>query len=74
MNDSAPREVIVSALARLLEEGVIWLYRGPSTSTNLVPVSKDRALTMLRNPRWLTYGDDPDEERLFYVNVENVKQ
>ena len=64
-------EALADALERLLQSGEVRLYVGPWDGESHVVATAD-ALRMVREPRRYRYQlDDPHEERLSFVNVEN---
>lgn len=61
-------------LLELLDAGRIVFYRGHWKNPEPDPVPDGEARRLLDDPLWYTYGsDDPDEERLSFVNVDNIK-
>lgn len=64
--------VLREVLLDLLDEGAIAIYRGPwDQEPDRVDDAEARELQ--KDDRWYSYDvDDPDEERLFFVNVDNV--
>lgn len=66
--------VVGQALAALPERGEIAVYRGRWDDNDPEPVSREEAVQLLGDPVWFRYRiDDPDEERLYFVNVENIR-
>ena len=67
-----PSELVADALAALVAEDRVRLYRGRwDEDPAAVPAAE--ALELLRDPRWYSFRvDDPNEERLFFVNVRNI--
>jgi hypothetical protein len=62
------------ALVELLLGGRIRIYRG-RWDADPVPVSATQAVELLNEDRWYSFRiDDTDEERLYFVNVENIRE
>jgi hypothetical protein len=60
------------ALQALVESGEVVLYRG-HWEADPQPVPPAEALVLLEDPAWFAFHlEDPDEQRLSFVNVENV--
>jgi hypothetical protein len=74
VGSSQPRECVRQALANLLRDGKVRAYRGRWDSEP-VPISTSEALELLRQAIWYEFHpDNPDEERIYFENVENIKQ
>lgn len=56
------------ALADLAERNLIYVFRGRWDASELQTVSASDARQILHEAHWFRWGD----ERLYYVNVENV--
>lgn len=68
--DAAIRE----ALVVLVRSGEIAIYRGPWNEES-EPVDKSVALRLLDESMWYRFRiDDPHEERLYFVNVANIRR
>jgi hypothetical protein len=67
-------ELISQALTSLVSDGRVRLYRGRWDSEKTeVPMAE--ALELLKNPYWYSYHlDDTDEERMEFVNVDNLAE
>jgi hypothetical protein len=66
-------EKVSEALAALVASDQVRLYRGRWDS-DPAPVSKPEALKLLKEPYWYSFHtEDPSEERLYFVNAENVR-
>jgi len=64
---------IRGTLIALLRSGEIAIYRGRWDQES-EPVQQTVALRLLDESAWYRFRiDDPDEERLYYVNVANVR-
>jgi hypothetical protein len=64
------REVLES----LLREGRIRLYRGRWDDADSIELQTEDALSLLGDSDWYTFRlDKPDEERLYLVNVNNLR-
>ena len=70
--ETDPGSAVAQALADLVVAGTVRIYKGPTSSTTLSPIATEEALKLLAEPRWRRYGNDENEERLFFVNVANV--
>jgi hypothetical protein len=35
-------------------------------------VTHEDAVTLLQDPRWVSFDTEPDDKQLYYVNVENL--
>jgi hypothetical protein len=63
---------VAAELKSLLIDGKVRLYRGPWNGES-EPVSTPEALDLLTDSKWFTYRlDDPNEVRLYFVNVDNI--
>lgn len=68
--ESAIRE----ALVVLLRSGEVAIYRGPWNEES-EPVDESVALRLLDESMWYRFRiDDPHEERLYFVNVANIRR
>jgi len=66
-------EQVRAVLEALVQEGHIRMYRGHWRRDDPHEITVDEALTLLRDARWFRFRtDDPWEERLYFVNVENL--
>jgi hypothetical protein len=64
------REVLES----LLRGGRIRLYRGHWGDADPAELTTADALSLLADPDWYVFDlDNPREERLYFVNVENLR-
>jgi hypothetical protein len=65
--------VISSALGELVREDRIRLFRGRWNATPQ-PVPVEEGLKLLQNSAWYHFRtDEPDEERLYFVNINNLR-
>jgi hypothetical protein len=66
-------DVISRALGTLAREDRIRLFRGRwNTEPQRVPV--EEGLRLLEDSAWYRFrADDPDEERLYFINVDNLR-
>ncbi|MGO9976160.1 MAG: hypothetical protein ACLP01_25830 [Solirubrobacteraceae bacterium] len=65
---------IREALVVLIRSGEIAIYRGPWNEES-EPVDTSVALRLLDESMWYRFRiDDPHEERLYFVNVENIRR
>lgn len=70
-----PATVVADALAELVAEHRVRIYRGRWDSGDPEPVPSSVAVELLREPGWYSFDvGDPDEERLYFVNVLNVRE
>jgi hypothetical protein len=70
-----PATVVAEALAELVGEGKVRIYRGRWDSEAPEPVPSSVAIELLREPGWYAFHvGDPDEERLYFVNVLNLRE
>jgi hypothetical protein len=68
-----PVPAIAQALSELSKSGAILIYRG-RWDGDPSPVSAHEARALLQDRRWYRFRlDEPDEERLSFVNAENVR-
>lgn len=68
-------EQVRVVLENLVREGRIRMYRGHWRRNDPREVALDEALILLREPRWFRFHtDDPWEERLYFVNIENFRE
>jgi hypothetical protein len=66
-------DAISRALSELLQEGEIRLYRG-HWDADPQAVSTADGIELLKDLRWYSFHiDDPREERLYFVNVKNIR-
>jgi hypothetical protein len=73
IGDKDATTVVSGALAALVETGQVRLYRG-AWNTEPSPLTTTEALSLLNDPYWLRFHtDDPQEERLYFVNVANIR-
>jgi hypothetical protein len=73
--ETDPIGVIERALAELVKARKIRLFRGEWDEDDPAPVGLSEALNLLRDRYWYTYHlDDPQEQRLFFVNVDNIQE
>ena len=73
MDATDPVEEVATALAELVRDGRATLYRGRWDSEPH-ELDTNEALRLLPDRRWYSvHTDDPDEERLSYVNVLNIR-
>ena len=71
--DGNPVEALQGVLAELLSERLIRVYRGVDRKLD-EPLPEQEALDLLKDPRWYSFHlDDPPENRLTYINVENIR-
>jgi hypothetical protein len=60
-------------LERLVRLGELRLYRG-HWHADPRPVAADQAAELLGDPAWYSFHlEDPDEERLYFINVKNLR-
>ena len=71
---SRPEEEVRDALVLLSRKGLIRFWRGVwDREDELVEVSAPDAEALLQDSRWFRFRlDEPAEERLYFVNVENI--
>lgn len=68
--DAAP--TIRAALTELVSDGQVRVYRG-RWDADPAALPTPEALDRLREDRWYSFHPvDPDAERLYFVNVENI--
>jgi len=69
-----PEHDVRDALGVLGREGLVRFWRGPwNREDEHVEVSAHEAARLLEDMRWLCYNlDEADEERLYFINVENI--
>jgi hypothetical protein len=66
-------EVMSGALGELVREDAIRLFRG-AWNAKPQPVPAEEGVALLHNSEWYRFRtDDPDEERLYFVNVDNLQ-
>ena len=64
---------MASALIDLVELAKLCIYKG-KWDEDPSPVPTQEAVELLKNPWWYTFHlDDPAEERVFFVNVDNIR-
>jgi hypothetical protein len=69
----SPVAAIAAALTELLREDRIRLYRG-RWDAELQPVATEEGLKLLTDEKWYRFRlDEPNEERLYFVNVDNIR-
>jgi hypothetical protein len=69
-----PWVVLAEALKSLLVERRIKVYRGRWDDLDAPVLSATEALEVLGDARWYSFHiHDPDEERVCFVNVENIR-
>ncbi|HEX7662770.1 MAG TPA: hypothetical protein VF444_25165 [Pseudonocardiaceae bacterium] len=62
-------------LTDLVQDGLVRLYRGPRDADEPAPVTTEEAVELLRDPYWYRFHlGEPSEERLYFVNVENIRE
>jgi hypothetical protein len=65
---------VAQALVDLFAKGQIAMYRGPWNDDDPEPVPREETVRLLSDPAWFGFRiDDPNEERLYFVNVENIR-
>ena len=68
-----PPAVVADALTELVVEGKVRLYQGRWNEDPVAVLAPD-ALQLLKEPRWFSFrADEPNEERLYFVNVQNIR-
>lgn len=72
VEDLAERQTeIAAALSMLGQAGHVSFYLGPwADEPRRIPL--DQALPLLTDARWFSSDTEPNGERLYFVNVENV--
>lgn len=69
-----PVPLLSQVLSDLVKSRQVLMFRGPWKHNDPEPVSAETALELLRDTRWFQYDlDNPDEERLYFVNADNLK-
>jgi len=72
--DRATWLVLAEALEALLVDERIRLYRGRWDDDDPRELSEVEAVEVLHQKRWYSFHiDDPEEERVSFVNVENIR-
>jgi len=67
------KDAISRALTELVQAGAIQIYRGRWDADPEV-VSPHEAAELLKDEQWYSFRvNDPQEERLYFVNVENIR-
>ena len=73
VGDRSPVAAIAAALRELLLEDRIRLYRGRWDAESQ-PVATEEGLKLLTAEKWYRFRlDEPEEERLYFVNVDNIR-
>ncbi len=69
-----PEQEVRETLRELGGEGLIRFWRGPwDKDDEHAEVPTQEALLLLQDPRWYRFRlDEPNEERLYFVNVDNI--
>jgi hypothetical protein len=68
-----PVPAVAQALSELVGSGAILVYRG-RWDGDPSPVPAHEAQALLQDRRWYRFHlADPDEERIFFVNAENLR-
>jgi hypothetical protein len=71
--EADPVPAIARALSELVDFGAILIYRGRWDGDSS-PVPAREAQALLQERSWYRFRlADPDEERLYFVNAENVR-
>jgi hypothetical protein len=76
--DSVGRNELVATMAAalidLVESGKLRIYKG-RWDEDPSPVLTQEAVELLKDPRWYKFHiEDPAEERIFFVNVDNIRE
>jgi hypothetical protein len=67
-------EEVRAVLSTLVREGGIRMHRGQRRRNDPDEITANEALTLLGDHRWFRFHtDDPWEERLYFVNVDNIR-
>jgi hypothetical protein len=62
---------IARSLAELAQADRVSFYPG-RWDADPKRVTHEDAVTLLQDPRWVSFDTEPDDKRLYYVNVENL--
>ena len=66
-------KVLARILLELVRERRVALFKGRWDDNDPPQLTEAEALALLPDTRWYSYRlDDPEEERVYYVNVENL--
>jgi hypothetical protein len=69
-----PVAAVARALSALVIAGKIRIYRGHWDDPDPPRVSPEEAVQLLPDRAWFSFHiDDPNEQRLWFVNVENIR-
>ena len=66
---------VAQVLGELVADDRVRIYRGPWQDPDPPRITAADALELLRDEKWYRFRiDEPDEERLQYINVANLRE